>query len=116
MKKFLQAVDASFFLKNIDTTISISGVDRKELELLWSPVIEGKNAKQPFIQMKPEDILDNKLNNKIDTMFGFTSAVSNFNNNFSVFSVWVGRIKLIITKINDFSFSILFLGIFVSYW
>lgn len=37
-----------------------------------------KNAKQPFIQMNPEDILDNKLNNKIDTMFGFTSAVSNF--------------------------------------
>lgn len=28
--------------------------------------------------MNPEDILDNKLNNKIDTMFGFTSAVSNF--------------------------------------
>lgn len=28
--------------------------------------------------MNPEDILGEKLNKKIDTMFGFTSAVSNF--------------------------------------
>lgn len=38
-----------------------------------------KHAKKPFIQRKPEDILDNKLNNKIDTMFGFTSAVCYLN-------------------------------------
>lgn len=38
----------------------------------------GANAKKPFIQMSPEDILDHKLTNKIDTMFGFTSAVSNY--------------------------------------
>ncbi|KAG4072767.1 hypothetical protein HA402_005244 [Bradysia odoriphaga] len=71
--EFINTVDAKFFLENIDTTISL-GSGRKELELLWAPVIEGKNAKKPFIQMSPEDILDNKFNHKIDTMFGFTSA------------------------------------------
>lgn len=40
LKKFIQTVDAKFFLENIDTAISISGIPRKELELLWSPVIE----------------------------------------------------------------------------
>lgn len=38
----------------------------------------GKNAKKPFIQMNPEDILAKKLDKKIDTMFGFTDAVSSF--------------------------------------
>lgn len=41
--------------------------------------------------MNPEDILDNKLNNKIDTMFGFTSAVSIIPFDlifFYIFSAW----------------------------
>ncbi|XP_037044089.1 esterase B1-like [Bradysia coprophila] len=71
--KFLHTADAQFFLENIDTSLSLAG-GRKELELLWAPVIEGKNAKKPFIQMGAEDILNNKFNHKIDTMFGFTSA------------------------------------------
>lgn len=42
LKKFVQTVDASFFTENIDTSISL-GQARKELELIWAPVVEGKN-------------------------------------------------------------------------
>ncbi|KAJ6641686.1 Thimet oligopeptidase [Pseudolycoriella hygida] len=71
---FLQNVDAEYFLKNFETTIAVGAVPRKELELLWGPVIEGKTANNQFIQMNPEDILGDKFNGKIDTMFGITSA------------------------------------------
>lgn len=41
MKQFVQTVDAHFFLENVDTSVSLVG-GRKELELLWSPVVEGE--------------------------------------------------------------------------
>lgn len=72
LKQFVQTVDAHFFLENVDTSVSLVG-GRKELELLWSPVVEGKNAKKPFMQMSAEDILKNKFDHKIETMFGITS-------------------------------------------
>ncbi|KAJ6641664.1 Esterase B1, partial [Pseudolycoriella hygida] len=74
LKKFLLNVDGKYFVENVDTSVQMNGLPRKELELIWAPVIERKNAIKPFIQTSPEDILDKKLNNKIDTMFGYTSA------------------------------------------
>lgn len=41
LRKFIETVNADFFVNEVDTTVSIVGNARKELELIWAPVIEG---------------------------------------------------------------------------
>lgn len=101
LKRFIQNVDAKFFVEKVNTMLDM-GKGRKELELMWGPVIEGemtdsvgnlsryfvinenflseigKYSKKPFIRTNPEDILNNDFNHKIDVMFGICADVNNF--------------------------------------
>lgn len=77
MLDYLQGVNAHDLFRRAFALVNFPiGTGRKEMDLLWVPVVEPENTTNPFLSRSPSDILNDNFHSDIDTMFGLATGVS----------------------------------------